>query len=145
MKYIIYYPSLNLGIHHFDELERWVALTLLAQSQHYRGEYRAKRPHILNDHMGLSKAWIKLQMETVETLQQKGFIKRFEKGTFYLNINKSPFAFSNSEREARRRDNWAFELEQARELCNPFTFEEADNMYMRDFAGPYTGPYTENG
>ena len=141
MKYIIYYPYQNLSIHQFDELERWVALTLLAQSQHYRGEYRVKRPLLLNDHMGISKSWIKLLMKTFGALKQKGFINRFEKGTYYLDINKSPFSFSNSEKEARRRDNWAFELEQARELCNPFTFDDADELYKKDFAGPYT----ENG
>ena len=76
MKYIIYYPYQNLSIHHFDELERWVALTLLAQSQHYRGEYRVKRPLLLNDHMGISKSWIKLLMKTFGALKQKGFINR---------------------------------------------------------------------
>ena len=80
-------------------------------------------------------------MKTFGALKQKGFIKRFEKGTYYLDINKSPFVFSNSEKEARRRDNWAFELDQARELCNPFTFDDADELYKKDFAGPYT----ENG
>ena len=120
MKYIIYYPYQNLSIHQFDELERWVALTLLAQSQHYRGEYRVKRPLLLNDHMGISKSWIKLLMKTFGTLKQKGFIKRFEKGTYYLDINKSPFVFSNSEKE------------EARELCNPFTFDDADELYLRD-------------
>ena len=141
MKYIIYYPAQNICFYHFDELERWVALTLLAQSQHYRGEYRVKRPLLLNDHLGMSKSWIKLLMKTFGTLKQKGFINRFEKGTYYLDICKSPFVFSNSEKEARRRDNWAFELEQARELCNPFTFDDADKIYIREFGEHYT----ENG
>lgn len=141
MKYIIYYPYLNLQIHHFSELQRWIALTLLAQSRLYSGEYRVKRPLLLNDHLGMSKSWIKFLMTMFETLQKKGFINRFEKGTYYLNINKSPFVFSNSEKEARRRDNWAFELEQAREMCNPFTFDDADELYKKEFAGHYT----ENG
>ena len=141
MKYIIYYPYQNLSIHQFSELQRWVALTLLAQSRLYRGEYRVKRPLLLNDHLGMSKSWIKFLMTIFGTLQKKGFINRFEKGTYYLNIDKSPFVFSNSEKEANRRDNWAFELEQARELCNPFTFNDADELYKKDFAGPYT----ENG
>ncbi len=132
MKYIIYYPGLNLQIHHFGELERWVALTLLAQSQHYHGEHRVKRPLLLNDHLGISKSWIKLLMKTFGTLKQKGFIKRFEKGTYYLDINKSPFSFSNSEKEANAKFCWAFEKEIARELCNPFTFNDADELYLRD-------------
>ena len=141
MKYIIYYPAQNICFYHFDELERWVALTLLAQSQHYRGEYRVKRPLLLNDHMGNSKSWIKLLMKTFGALQQKGFINRCEKSTYYLDIRKSPFDFSNSEAEARRNDNWAFELEQAREMCNPFTFDDADKLYIREFGEHYT----ENG
>lgn len=135
MKYIIYYPSQNICFYHFDELERWVALTLLAQSQHYRGEYRVNRPLMLNDHMGNSKSWIKLLMKTFESLHQKGFIIRREKSTFYLDILKSPFVFSDSEAEARSCNNWAFELEQARELCNPFTFNYADEIYQRQFVG----------